>query len=392
MTAAKPLRVTCDTTVVIDALDGTRPAASELFSLARAGELDVAFSTRLEHELQRHTLADVQALVARATPALGTTARYGFSTYGGGDRYAVPESVSLPTLQRVGKLDALDSDHLEAHRASGRAVFVTSDGRLLKAARGRGIDANTPEELLERIRLLARWRADYDQVRSDVADLMVQRHFYRELRSILEAGRERFEEMDGTLFRWIDKLHAHSAAVAVRKQVDPSSDSVCLRQLLQAIAPAAHLITRAAFVARAGSAPDGDDERVRWEFEERQRWLDERFDELVGRGAPHLTETVVRADLARLNDAAAQVRRFASKTIAHRDRKGIGIEATWEDLNGAIDTVEDLMQRYNELLDAGHARQLVPTYQYDWKAPLRVPWLLDDRTRKLARTIAEGNA
>jgi predicted nucleic acid-binding protein len=146
------LRVTVDTNVVVDALNGVRQAALDLFALARAGDLDVAFSTRLEHELQpKNTLEDVQALVARETPPLGTTGRYGSSTYGGGDTYAVPESVSLPTLQRVGKLDAIDSDHLEAHRASGRDVFVTSDVRLLKAARERGIDAATPEELLERV-------------------------------------------------------------------------------------------------------------------------------------------------------------------------------------------------------------------------------------------------
>lgn len=149
--AAVPLRITVDTNVVIDALDGTRSAAVELFALARAGELDVAFSTRLEHELRSHKIEEVHALVARATPALGTTGRYGFTRYGGGDVYAEAESVSLPTLQRVGKLGALDSDHLEAHRRAGRDVFVTSDGDLLKAARERGIGVATPEELLERL-------------------------------------------------------------------------------------------------------------------------------------------------------------------------------------------------------------------------------------------------
>src|SRR5688572_13929170 len=64
-TRTADLRVTCDTTVVIDALDGTRQAAIDLFARARAGAIDVAFSTRLEYELQRHTLDEVRMLVAR---------------------------------------------------------------------------------------------------------------------------------------------------------------------------------------------------------------------------------------------------------------------------------------------------------------------------------------
>lgn len=174
------LRVTVDTNVVIDALERARPAAVEIFARARAGEIDIAFSTRLEYELQRHTLHEVHALIARDVGALGTTARYGFSTYGGGDTWAADprpapapltsswrldfgrlgidtvlgggdEDLSLPTLEPLGKFGAIDSDHLEAHRRAGRDVFVTSDHNLIAAARERGIDAATPEELIERL-------------------------------------------------------------------------------------------------------------------------------------------------------------------------------------------------------------------------------------------------
>ena len=175
------LRVTCDTTVVIDALEATRPAAIELFARARAGEIDVAFATRLQHELQRHTFDEVRALVGVSPVTLPTDGRWDYSTYGSGDTYGAermsgpnlvptawrlgfgqlgvdtllggdPADISNPNMQPVGNLRALDSDHLEAHRRAGRDVFVTSDATLLKAARGRGFDAVTPEELLERLR------------------------------------------------------------------------------------------------------------------------------------------------------------------------------------------------------------------------------------------------
>jgi len=175
-------RVTCDTTVVIDALEATRPAAVELFARARAGEIDVAFATRLEHELQRHTIDELRALVGDSPATLPTNGRWEYSAYGSGDTYGAeravsgpnlvptawrlgfgqlgvdtylggdPADLSNPTMQSVGSLRTLDSDHLEAHRRAGRDVFVTSDAILLKAARERGFDAVTPEDLIARLR------------------------------------------------------------------------------------------------------------------------------------------------------------------------------------------------------------------------------------------------
>lgn len=174
--------MTCDTTVVIDALEGTRAAAFELFVRVRAGEVDVAFASRLQYELQRHTLNEVRVLVGASPLTLPTTGRYDFSTYDGGDTYGAapadsapnliptawrldvaqlgvdtllggdPADISNPTMEAVGKLRALDSDHLEAHRRSGRDVFVTSDASLLKVARALGFDAMTPEEIIARLR------------------------------------------------------------------------------------------------------------------------------------------------------------------------------------------------------------------------------------------------
>lgn len=145
------MKATLDTTVVIDALDRSRTAAVVLFERARAGELDVAFSTRLERELTKaYTMADVERLVGSAPRILGTTARWDLSTWDGGDVYATEGSVSTggPASGRYGMID---SDHLEAHRLAQRDIFVTSDADLLKEARARGFEAVTPEQLIGRL-------------------------------------------------------------------------------------------------------------------------------------------------------------------------------------------------------------------------------------------------
>ena len=240
-----------------------------------------------------------------------------------------------------------------------------------------------------RTALVKRWRADFDPIRGDVVDLLEQRELYREIRKILEADAQRFAKMDGTIFVWLAKMHAHSAVIAIRKQLDPRQDSVSLRGLLTSIAPVAEVLTRAAFVARAGRRRAREDERSRLMRDELRRWHEEKFDELTAAGARALTEAMVRRDLDRLDAAARRVKRFANNEIAHRGRpqKGLKVQATWQELNRAIDTIEALVTKYNALLGFPHPPTLLASRVYDWRAPLRVPWLLDDRARKLAREM-----
>lgn len=139
---------TCDTSVVIDALKGAREAAVSLFAAARAGRIDIAFSTRLELELLSYRLTDVARLVGAEPRILGTTGRWDLSAWDSGDVYQAEEFVSTPGPEGLGRYGMMDSDHLEAHRLAGRDVFVTNDVDLLKEARARRIAAKTPEQLV----------------------------------------------------------------------------------------------------------------------------------------------------------------------------------------------------------------------------------------------------
>jgi hypothetical protein len=221
---------------------------------------------------------------------------------------------------------------------------------------------------------IADWRHDFDRIYLDVQDIVVQRHLFREVMAIAAANPE-VDELGGDVLEWIQKMHAHSGAVAIRKQIDRDRDSVSLRGLLETIAPFAHMLTREDYVSRGTPDLNPATERGRDELEVWRDDLDKRFDRLAGAGAKHVTEAAMREDLARLDSAAAQVRDFVRKTIVHRDRKWNISPPTWDELNGAIDTLDQLVGRYNELLDAGHASHLIPTWQYDWKAVFRIPWI-----------------
>jgi hypothetical protein len=137
--------ITVDTSVVIGAVKGDCPMAAELFERARKGELDVAVSTRLGHELTKTEPAGELAEFLRTLPVVGAPFRWGVSKWDDGDTWAAPSTPNPST-------DQIDSDHLEAHKASGRQFFVTCEkGRVLKWATERDITAVSPAQLLERL-------------------------------------------------------------------------------------------------------------------------------------------------------------------------------------------------------------------------------------------------
>lgn len=230
---------------------------------------------------------------------------------------------------------------------------------------------------------VAEWRRDFDVIYGDVQELAIQRHLYREIRRELEAGEERFANLDGTVFDWLRRMYVYSAVIAVRKQTENDPRSVSMRRLLQTIRPRAALLTRARHLAQAGELPAAATERERDQHEVRLQVLDERFDQLAGAGADHVSEASVQGDIDQILAAEARLASYVQKTIAHRDRRGIGepTTTTWDDLNGAIDLLERLVRRYNELLQADHPPGLIPTWQYDWKAALRIPWIAPADTK-----------
>jgi hypothetical protein len=140
-----PVAITVDTSVLIGAVKGDCPMALEVFERAMSGDLDLAVTTRVDYELTKTELPVPLAEFLKTRPVLGAPARWGVSKWGGGDTWAGPSSPNPST-------DRIDSDHLEAHKASGRQFFVTCDkGRMLRFAEERGIVALSPTELLERL-------------------------------------------------------------------------------------------------------------------------------------------------------------------------------------------------------------------------------------------------
>ena len=157
------LKVTLDTNVIIDEY-----LVTQFKQLEKQGLIDIAVSTRVvadkdqdrdEARKGKH-LKEFESYPKEAAPA-----RWGFSSWNGGDVWAAEEHINLSQqLEEIvfGKISGkrshnkvADIDHLHSHYLSGRDIFVTNDKKDIWRKREElkeklGIVVENPQEFLSR--------------------------------------------------------------------------------------------------------------------------------------------------------------------------------------------------------------------------------------------------
>lgn len=99
----------------------------------------------------------------------------------------------------------------------------------------------------------------------------------------------------------------------------------------------------------------------------------ERFEAEWGDGSGNLDVQRVNTDLESLKESSESVKRFADRTIAHRDPRGVGEPMpTFDELDRAVDEVGRVFNKYRALIVGSPLSRLEPVVQGDWKAPFRV--------------------
>jgi hypothetical protein len=97
------------------------------------------------------------------------------------------------------------------------------------------------------------------------------------------------------------------------------------------------------------------------------------FDRFAGDVGNHVDPALVERDLEALRSTTSGVVHFATRTVAHLDKRGVDQEITFGELNRALDTLSDLVRRYHLLVTGSSLLRVEPTMQGDWKAPFRIP-------------------
>jgi hypothetical protein len=230
------------------------------------------------------------------------------------------------------------------------------------------------------------WEEWLDAIYKDVQNLIVGHHVYEQVRKVIQGNAHlhqpsSFYDMMGMTFSaW--------AAMAVRRQQD--TYSISLSRLLGAVRKYPQVLSRKRFVDRyvakmlagfAGNDPEPDDHECLSQAgayapskEQVEHFANEQFNSLVGIGACHVDPEQVGKELEELKAKAEKLADFASKTIAHIVDKPTAIP-TLPELDDCIGIYEKTVLRYQMLFRAAASSEMLPTWQYDWMAIFREPWL-----------------
>jgi hypothetical protein len=239
-------------------------------------------------------------------------------------------------------------------------------------------------------RRFRQWDKWLDAIYEDVSHLVIGRHIYEEVRKII-ASNARLHQ-PSSFYDLMAMTFSAWSAMAVRRQRD--NRSISLVRLLGEVEKHPEIISRERFVdtfaskmiAGFGGATATPESELlsgggayvptRAEVE---AIAHKNFDRLVAPNAQQLDPERIRMESDELRAKAKSLEHFASKKIAHLDEQTPEIP-TLPELDACTAAFEAIVLRYMMLLRASAPAQILPTWQYDWKAVFREAWLPEQRS------------
>jgi hypothetical protein len=221
------------------------------------------------------------------------------------------------------------------------------------------------QDLAEELR--NKWMASVaGWIQSEIRAMHTNRYVWRTVQEIIDANDALPE--DSYWWHFMFETYAVCQAVAVRRQTDTKGDVITIAKLVSDVGRPEHAgsLTRDYFLTRFMPGPK---EKITWA----NGYWDQSF---AGRTGDHLDPAVAAADLETMRLAAAQVKAFVDKHLAHIDTQPVaGAALAMTEIDRGIDVLGVMFRKYFSLFWGFSEPTLVPPIQGDWQAVFRLPWL-----------------
>jgi hypothetical protein len=208
-----------------------------------------------------------------------------------------------------------------------------------------------------------RWAAAIEQVKVDLQSTINDRAVYQGFNEVVRENEDWIRQHQGLLFYdFVVRSYVARVALGVRRQVRVKDDAISLVRIMSQMRDCAAQLTLDFYLERFPRNPDYD---VPW-----QEWTFKQISE-DGRVA---STTIIDAHIGELKRLTTEIEAFADKTLAHRDKKGYSGKVTFNDLDAAVDALDDIACKYISVLTGKGYSSLQATIVFDWKRIFRVPW------------------
>jgi hypothetical protein len=194
----------------------------------------------------------------------------------------------------------------------------------------------------------------------EMTDLLGKREIFWELQDVAKKNHKILSP--GAFFHWLSTNYIVAITIGARKFVDQSSGSHSLWRMLIEILEHPGSISRRSHTSFYRDTPAG--------------FGNTSFSKIAATKGQFLSEKRVRSDLQTIENASARIRRFVNKRIAHLTPKGqLRRVPNFNELDAALDTIDQILCKYNLLLRAQGLSSAKATRQYDWTEVLTIPWI-----------------
>jgi hypothetical protein len=178
------------------------------------------------------------------------------------------------------------------------------------------------------------------------------------------------ETNTGFFLEAFTKMYVDSQAMGVRRQAETgSTEVISLGRLLTQIRDHPGAVDRQRYLSHWDIAEEADPIRAAMIL----RIAHKQFDDLAGPGETTVPAASIQADVDRLEDVGGHIGQYASRVIAHLDRRKVEHVPKFDDLDAALDLLGDIVKKCYWLVRADGLAAVAPAVQGDWTAPFREP-------------------
>ncbi|MCY3650620.1 MAG: hypothetical protein OXG40_12830 [Acidimicrobiaceae bacterium] len=201
-----------------------------------------------------------------------------------------------------------------------------------------------------------------EYLKREIGEIHLRRHIHGELDAMLAT-----QHCDTTFWSHYHRMYVESQVMAIRRLSDDDSRTMSFVRFIREIGAYHHLVSRDAYVARWVASVDHPSDVAR-------RMANNQYDNFTGCvGDDEISQEKLERDVATLARRSESLRRFADQYVAHFDRDRREVQATYDDLDSAIDELCQLLKHYHLLLNQGALMSCQPVIQGDWTEPFRQP-------------------
>jgi len=206
-----------------------------------------------------------------------------------------------------------------------------------------------------------RWVQWAQRVRGDVKSALGDRVVFRGFSDVVRETQQWIAEHSGARFcEFVARSYVASVALAVRRHPRHHTDAVTLRGLLDQVQRCTSQLTLDFYIERFPG--NGED-----------HFLATSTFKCVSRNGSAASDEIIKQDMDELERHTERVEAFVDTQLAHLDRRALATQATFNDLDAALDALDRVACKYLTLLTGGYRDTLEGTIQEPWMDVFAIP-------------------